>query len=146
MPIICFLRNVSAPHVRPKQATGSPGDRIPSSPRARILLSVLLWSSGLRIQHCHCSGSGRCSGAGSVPSLHTSTCHSQKKKKNRILLSYPGKHPSSHIRRTSSVSGGTIFLMPLAWHALKLALSLCRCHQQSQLTPARRGDQLPLTG
>ena len=40
--------------------------------------------SGLRIQHCHCSGLGHCCcGAGSFPGLGTSTCrrHSQKTKK-----------------------------------------------------------------
>ena len=30
------------------------------------------WCSGLRIQHCHCCGSGRCSGSGVIPGPGTS--------------------------------------------------------------------------
>ena len=30
-------------------------------------IGVLLWHSRLRIQHCHCSGSGNCHGAGLIP-------------------------------------------------------------------------------
>ena len=44
---------------------------------------VPTWLSGLRTQHSHCSGSGGCCGAGSVPGLGTSTyCgHGQKNNK-----------------------------------------------------------------
>ena len=42
-----------------------------------------MWGSGLRIWHCHCSGSGHCSGAGLISGLETfAHCtYSQKKKK-----------------------------------------------------------------
>ena len=33
---------------------------------------VPLWLSGLRIQHCHCCGSGHCCGTGSIPGPGTS--------------------------------------------------------------------------
>ena len=38
------------------------------------LLGVPLWHHGLRIQHCHCSGSGQCHGMGLIPGPKTSTC------------------------------------------------------------------------
>ena len=43
------------------------------------------WLSMLRIQHCHCCGSGSCSGSGSIPGQGTSTCCrcSQKRKTNK---------------------------------------------------------------
>ena len=46
------------------------------------LLGILLQCSGLRTQRYHCSGSGDCCGAGSVPGLGTSVCcgRSQRKK------------------------------------------------------------------
>ena len=46
----------------------------------KIKLGVLLWHSGLRIQHCHCSSLGRCCGMSLVPGPSTSSCltHSQK--------------------------------------------------------------------
>lgn len=34
-----------------------------------------MWLSGLKIQSCHCSGSGCCPGVGLVPGPKTSTCH-----------------------------------------------------------------------
>ena len=43
------------------------------------------WCSGLRIHHCHCSGSGRCCGVGLIPGPGTATHHGQpppQKKKN----------------------------------------------------------------
>lgn len=48
-----------------------------------ISLTFPLWNSWLRISHCHCSGSGLCCGAGSVPDSGTSACwgHGHKKKK-----------------------------------------------------------------
>ena len=44
---------------------------------------VPLWCSRLRIPPCHCSCSGCCYGAGSIPGLGTFTCHrpGQKRKK-----------------------------------------------------------------
>ena len=46
---------------------------------------VPLWHMRLRIQSCHCSGSGCCHGTGLIPGLGTSICHkcSQKKRKKR---------------------------------------------------------------
>ena len=38
------------------------------------LLGVPLWCSGLRIQHCQCSGLGCCCGISSIPGLGTSRC------------------------------------------------------------------------
>ena len=40
-----------------------------------LTFGVPLWCSGLRIQHCHCSGSGHCCDLGLIPGLGTSTCH-----------------------------------------------------------------------
>ena len=48
-----------------------------------------LWCSGLRIQHCHCSGVGHCHGMGLIPGLGTSTCYrcgKKKLKKRRIRI------------------------------------------------------------
>ena len=46
-----------------------------------ILLGVLLWSSRLRVQCCHCRGLGRCCGRGSIPGLGTFTGCQQGQKK-----------------------------------------------------------------
>ena len=48
-----------------------------------------MWLRALRIQHRHCSSSGRCCGAGSFPDLGTSRCHGcgQKKVKSNDLIS-----------------------------------------------------------
>ena len=44
---------------------------------------VLLWHSRLRIQHCHCRGSGHCSDTGSIPGLgNLHATGVAKKKKN----------------------------------------------------------------
>jgi len=43
------------------------------------------WLSRLRIQHCHCCGSGDCCGMGSNPGLGTSTCHSCSQT-NKVLF------------------------------------------------------------
>ena len=40
---------------------------------------VLLWHSGIRIQHCHCSSLGCCCGAGFIPGPGTSTNKKNKK-------------------------------------------------------------------
>ena len=47
----------------------------------------LLWLSRLRIQFCHCSGSGGCCGTGSSPGPGTFTCHGcgQKNVKEEII-------------------------------------------------------------
>ena len=51
----------------------------------KTLRGVPWWPSGLRIQHCHCSGSGHCCVLGVIPGLGTLTCCgcSQKKKKKK---------------------------------------------------------------
>ena len=43
------------------------------------------WLSGLKMQHCHCCGSGQFCGAGSIPGPGTSACCrcGQKKKKKK---------------------------------------------------------------
>ena len=50
-----------------------------------------MWLSRLRIQHCHCSGSGCCRDMASVPALRSSTCHrhGQKKKEKEINAKIP---------------------------------------------------------
>ena len=59
------------------------------------------WLSRLRIQHCHCSGSGHCCGVGSIPGLGTFRCcgHDQKKEK---------KNPKTWLRH---IHGGQISFM-----------------------------------
>ena len=49
----------------------------------KIVLRVPWWLSGLRMQCCHCCGSGYCCGVGSIPGLGISACSGwgQKKKK-----------------------------------------------------------------
>ena len=42
---------------------------------------VSVWLSGLRIWHCHCSGSECCCGSGVIPGLGTSVGVAKKKKK-----------------------------------------------------------------
>lgn len=57
-----------------------------------ISLTFPLWNSWLRISHCHCSGSGLCCGAGSVPDSGTSACwgHGHKKKKKKFTFQLEG--------------------------------------------------------
>ena len=43
------------------------------------IAGVPLWCSGLKIQHCHCSGLGHCSGTGSTSGAGASTGTSEKK-------------------------------------------------------------------
>ena len=43
---------------------------------------VPLWRSRLKIQPCHCRGSGRCSGAVAIPGLGPSTGHRHNQKNN----------------------------------------------------------------
>ena len=45
---------------------------------------VLLWHSGLRIWHYHCSGLGCCCGADSVPGLGSFTCCGRGQKNKKI--------------------------------------------------------------
>ena len=45
----------------------------------KCIIGVLLWHSGLRIQHCHCCGTG------SVPGLGISTCHRHVRKKKSLI-------------------------------------------------------------
>ena len=44
---------------------------------------VPLWCSGLRIQHCHCSGGGCCCGTGSIPGLGNFYMPQKQPKKER---------------------------------------------------------------
>ena len=51
----------------------------------KVWLGVLLWYRVLRIQCCHCSNSGCCCGAGSIPGPGTSICHGcGQEKKNTV--------------------------------------------------------------
>ena len=52
-------------------------------PSRRAIKEVLLWHSGLRIWHCHYSGSGCCCGVGLIPGLGTSACRGSGQKKKR---------------------------------------------------------------
>ena len=61
-------------------------------PSLKLKLGVLGWLSGLRIQHCPCSGLGHCCGVGSLPGLGTSTWHGCGEK-NKIKL----KHESRRV-------------------------------------------------
>lgn len=65
------------------QQGGEPVQPHYSSPRGkwqvamgvlRVLLGVLLWCSGFRVQHCHCHSLGHGSGVGSTPGPGTSAC------------------------------------------------------------------------
>ena len=51
----------------------------------KYIFGVCWWSSRLRIQQCHCCGSGCCCGAGSIPGLGTLSCqgYNWKKKKKK---------------------------------------------------------------
>ena len=42
-----------------------------------------MWHSGLRIRHCHFSGSGHCCGTGSIPGLGSSTGHGYGRKERK---------------------------------------------------------------
>ena len=65
--------------------------RVLSKDDPKSTLAVPLWSSGLRIWHCHCSSRGHCCGSGSIPGPGTSTCHGhgQKNKKEQNNLKRP---------------------------------------------------------
>ena len=70
--------------------------------------SVSLWYSRRRIQHCHCSGSGRSCGTGSIPSQGTSVrcgC-SQKKKKREREEKKTSYDPNKHICRADLIGLG----------------------------------------
>ena len=41
------------------------------------------WHNGLKIQHCHCCGSGHCCGASSISGLRASTCYRLSPKRER---------------------------------------------------------------
>ena len=41
------------------------------------------WFSSLRVQYCHCCGSGHCCGMGSIPGLGLSTCWGCGRKKEK---------------------------------------------------------------
>ena len=49
---------------------------------------VSLWLNGLRIQHCHCCGSGYSCGMGSIPGPGTSKRKVNKRKEKKILKIY----------------------------------------------------------
>lgn len=61
------------------------------------------WCSGLGIRHCHCSSSGRCHGAGSIPGPGTSTPGTQPKKKS-LFSSAASWFRSSVWRPTGALS------------------------------------------
>jgi len=50
-----------------------------------------LWHNGLRIRHCHCSGSGCCCGVGSITSLGTSACRRHGQNQNKTEGKLEGK-------------------------------------------------------
>ena len=58
-----------------------------------------LQCSGLRIQHCHCRGSGSYCGTGPVPSPRTPTCHRCNKKKK---TKRPSEESPTHLQRLFS--------------------------------------------
>ena len=70
--------------------------------QTNISLGVLLWFSGLRIQHCCYSGSGHFFGTGSTlsPGIFTCLRCSQKKKKSVTLSQSQG--PNFHFTLLSS--------------------------------------------
>ena len=47
------------------------------------VVGIPLWPSRLRIQFCHCCGSGHCCAVGSVPGLGTSNAMGMAKKKKK---------------------------------------------------------------
>ena len=49
----------------------------------RACKKFLLWLTRLRIQHCHCCGSGYICGSGSISGLGNSACHGNNQKKKR---------------------------------------------------------------
>ena len=73
---------------------GTPHGRERASPSSQNLLGtgsfrmpgpgVSLWLSGLRIQCCHCWGSGCCSNADLIPGWANSTCPGYREKKKRM--------------------------------------------------------------
>ena len=60
-------------------------------------MGVLWWLSGLRIQRCHCCGSGYSCGTGSIPGPGTYTCLRHGQKNTQILFLalafYPRQSP-----------------------------------------------------
>ena len=66
-------------------------------------MGVPLWCMGLKIQHCHCSGSGCHCGTGSVPALGTSTSCGRSQK---IFLNF------KMIRWSNSYSCWSLFMGP----------------------------------
>ena len=50
-----------------------------------ILLGILLWCRGLKMQHCHCSGLGHCCGLDSNPGLGISIYHGRSQKRKRKM-------------------------------------------------------------
>ena len=74
LPVLCWQ----------PQASLDLGNRGACSKMAKI--RVPWWFSRLRIQQCHCCGSGHCCGVGLIPGPETSTCQGcgkeRKEKKN----------------------------------------------------------------
>ena len=50
----------------------------------KVKFGVPVWCSRLRIWHCHCSGSGRWCGMGSIPGPGTSSCRRRGLKKKKV--------------------------------------------------------------
>ena len=76
--------------------------------QTNISLGVLLWFSGLRIQHCCYSGSGHFFGTGSTLSPGIFTCLRCSQKKKKVLLFPNPKDPIS-----ISLFYLVLFLQPL---------------------------------
>jgi len=55
----------------------------PLKKKKKVIIGGPWWLSRLRIQHCHCHGSGYFCGLGSVPGPETSICHGHSKKKKK---------------------------------------------------------------
>ena len=60
-------------------------------------LGLLLWHSGLRSWHCHCSSSGHCCGTSSISGLETSTGHEGSQKQKNKKQKYKTKNTCLYI-------------------------------------------------
>lgn len=94
---------------------------------------VFLWRSRLRIQHCHCSGLGRCGGAGLLPGLGTSVCRGcgQKKKSCFFIHQCPPDlrriGPSSKLPAGNPLSALMGYTSDLARPQASSSLTSCPC-------------------
>ena len=67
-----------------------------------------MWLRGLRIWHCHCSGSGCCCGAGLIPGQGPSTCRGGGQNNELIKrgLNYTSINTKRKKRRKEEREGG----------------------------------------